>query len=351
MTDEKITGMEEQDLEKSKIGIIGAGGWGLALSNILSINHNVCVWVYEKDEYENLSKEYESRTYLPEIKLRSDIAFTQNIENAVLGKDLIIMVTPSFAFESTAKEVSKYIGKETIIVIATKGLDTKTLTSLSKTAKKIMPKQSVLTFSGPSHAEEVARLTPTAIVIAGKEKDKLIKARSILMTKPFLRVYSSSDQKGVEISGALKNIYAIASGVVEGLGLGDNTKAALITRSLAEMVRFAKHAGGKEKTLYGLSGVGDLIVTCMSPLSRNFRFGKMLAQGKTYNEIKKETKQVAEGVYAAEAVYKYSVKHKIDMPIAESVYNVIYNGYDCKEMLHNLMSREAKNEYNDIINL
>ena len=333
-------------MKRNKIAIIGAGGWGLALANVFSIEHDVSVWVYEKDEYECLIKNHESSIFLKDIKLNEKIVFTLDIEEAINGKDIVILATPSFALKNIAETVSKFITNQSSIVIVTKGLDIEKMDTMSAVARKYIKNIPILTLSGPSHAEEVARLVPTAVVIAGKSRDKNIvtQTRDTLMISPYLRIYSSSDQKGVEMAGALKNIYAIASGIIHGLNLGDNTKAALITRSLKEMVRFAKHKQAKESTLYGLSGIGDLIVTCMSPLSRNFSLGTRLAKGEKYDDIKKNMKTVAEGVYAAEAVYKYSKQYGINMPIAKSVYNIIFNNEDCKEVLYNLMARKAKNE-------
>ncbi len=333
-------------MEKNKIAIIGAGGWGLALANIFSIKHDVCVWVYEKSEYDYLVKNYESEIFLKDIKINKQVNFSLDIEQCIKGRDTIIVVVPSFALKAVTEKLSEHIEPGSTIIIATKGLDIERMKTMSSIMRKSIKDTPILTLSGPSHAEEVGKKIPTAVVIAGRLKDKssVIKMRDRLMISPYLRIYSSFDQKGVEISGALKNIYAIASGMIEGLGLGDNTKAALVTRSLKEMVRFATHMQAKERTLYGLSGVGDLVVTCMSPLSRNFRLGSMLAKGKKYEDIKKEMKQVAEGVYAAEAVYLYSTSHKISMPIAKSVYEVIYNGKDCAKMVEELMSRKAKSE-------
>lgn len=333
-------------MKKNKIAIIGAGGWGLALSNVFSIKHDVSIWVYEKDEYDELSKNHESSIFLKDIKLNENITFTLDIEECIKDKDIVVIVTPSFAMKKTAEKISQFITNQTPIIIATKGLDVETMETMSTVVRRYIKNTPILTLSGPSHAEEVARLIPTAVVIAGQQEDKdlVTQMRDTLMISPYLRMYSSLDQKGVEISGALKNVYAIASGIIHGLNLGDNTKAALVTRSLKEMVRFAKQIEAKESTLYGLSGVGDLIVTCMSPLSRNFRLGIRLAKGDKYEDIKKNMKTVAEGVYASEAVYKYSKSYDIDMPIAKSVYNVIFNDSDCEKMVYDLMAREAKDE-------
>lgn len=338
-------------MAKNKIAIIGAGGWGLALANIFASkeDNEVCVWVYEENAYNSLVENYESETYLKDIKLNKSITFKLDMKEAALESDIIIIVTPSFALQNTVEKLSSFVvdNQQKAIVIATKGIDSQRMLTMSSIARKYIKGTPILTLSGPSHAEEVARSIPTAIVVAGRPKDKPIvnQVRDTLMVSPYLRIYGSTDQKGVEVSGALKNIYAIASGIISGLGMGDNTKAALITRSLKEMQRFAMHMQAKESTLYGLSGVGDLVVTCMSPLSRNFRLGERLAKGEKYEEIKNAMKQVAEGVYACQSVYKYSSKYKINMPIARGVYKVIFEDYDPQKMLYELMSRKPKNEF------
>ncbi len=336
-------------MAKNKISIIGAGGWGLALANIFASKpeNEVLVWVYEKNAYEALVHNYESETYLKDIKLNKNITFKLDMKEAVDSCDIVIIVTPSFALENTAIKLSEVVSNQKAIVIATKGIDSQRMLTMSSITRKYIKGIPILTLSGPSHAEEVARSIPTAIVVAGRPKDKPIinQVRDILMVSPYLRIYGSTDQKGVEVSGALKNVYAIASGIISGLGMGDNTKAALITRSLKEMQRFAMHMQARESTLYGLSGVGDLVVTCMSPLSRNFRLGERLANGEKYEDMKSTMKQVAEGVYACQSVFKYSNKYKISMPIARGVYKVIFEGYDPQKMLYELMSRKPKNEF------
>lgn len=327
------------------IGIIGAGGFGLALANLFSQRHAVTLWVHSKENYENISKYGKSENYLKDIEINKNITLTQSIEEAVKNKNIIIIAVPSFAFKDTSCELSKYVKDNQIIVIATKGLERESGKTMSEVAKSIMPNvKHILTISGPSHAEEVAKGLPTAVVIA----DSLGVSeyiRDYFMMPPKFRVYSLSDQKGVEIAGALKNIIAIAGGIIDGLELGDNTKAALITRGLTEIKRFAIHKGALAETIYGLAGVGDLIVTCSSKLSRNNRLGFSLAKGKTYEEIQKENcGQVAEGVYAVQAAEKYSREHNISMPITKAVYDVLFNKLTPREAIKELMSRTSKDE-------
>ena len=242
------------------------------------------------------------------------------------------------------EEIRK-ISKIQIIISATKGLDRNTGKTMSEVARSIISGEvNILTLSGPSHAEEVAKGVPTAVVIGG-EKGVSEYVRDTLTVPPKFRIYNSTDQKGVEIGGALKNIIAIAGGIVDGLNLGDNTKAALITRGLHEIVRFALSKGARIDTMYGLSGIGDLIVTCSSGLSRNNRLGRELAKGKKYQDVIANSHgQVAEGVYATTAAYEYAQKNNIYMPITEAIYNILFNNANIQETLKELMSKDAKSE-------
>ncbi|AEM22119.1 Glycerol-3-phosphate dehydrogenase (D(P)(+)) [Brachyspira intermedia PWS/A] len=292
------------------VGIIGAGGWGLALANIFSEKHNVKVWVHSEDSYKLLSTSYRNDNYLENIELNKNIQFTMDIGDAVNDSEIVIIVTPSFAFAEACTNIEPYISNDQILVSATKGLDRKTGKTMSEVARSIISGDlSILTLSGPSHAEEAAKGVPTAVVVGG-EKGVSEYVRDTLTVPPKFRIYNSTDQKGVEIGGALKNIIAIAGGIVDGLKLGDNTKAALITRGLHEIVRFALSKGARIDTMYGLSGIGDLIVTCSSGLSRNNRLGRELAKGKKYQDVIAESHgQVAEGVYATTAAYEYAQKN------------------------------------------
>ena len=327
------------------VGIIGAGGWGLALANIFSEKHNIKMWVHSENNYELLSTSYRNDNYLKNIQLNKNIKFTMDIKEAVNDCNIVIIVTPSFAFAEACTNIEPYISNEQILVSATKGLDRNTGKTMSEVARSIISGDlSILTLSGPSHAEEVAKGVPTAVVVGG-EKGVSEYVRDTLTIPPKFRIYNSTDQKGVEIGGALKNIIAIAGGIVDGLKLGDNTKAALITRGLHEIVRFALSKGARTDTMYGLSGIGDLIVTCSSGLSRNNRLGRELAKGKKYQEVIAENHgQVAEGVYAATAAYEYAQKNNIYMPITEAIYNILFNNANIQDTLKELMSKDAKSE-------
>lgn len=330
--------------KQHKIAVVGAGGWGLALAKILSSRHTVSVWVYEEEELKTLNSLRMSKTYLPDVVFEEEVSFTNSYEEVLLGASAVIIATPSFAFRNACESIKTFIKEEQIVVSATKGLEAQTTQRMSEIGKEILTGVEVLTLSGPSHAEEAARFVPTAVVVAGDNLETAKYIRDVFMCPPHFRVYAGGDQKGVEIGGALKNIIAIAAGVVDGLKLGDNTKAALITRGLAEIVRFGESMGACKETFYGLSGIGDLIVTCDSMHSRNRRVGALLAEGKNYADIKSTMKQVAEGVYAADAAHKYACQNNISMPITDSVYKVLFENGDAEKEVMSLMSRSAKEE-------
>lgn len=327
------------------VAIIGAGGWGLALANIFSEKHHIKVWVHSEESYNNLNKFHKNDNYLNNIELNKEIQFSMELGEVINDAKIVIIVTPSFAFHNTCENIEPYISNEQIIISATKGLDRNTGKTMSEVARSIISGDvNILTLSGPSHAEEVAKGVPTAVVIGG-EKGVSEYVRDTLTVPPKFRIYNSTDQKGVEIGGALKNIIAIAGGIVDGLNLGDNTKAALITRGLHEIVRFALSKGARIDTMYGLSGIGDLIVTCSSGLSRNNRLGRELAKGKKYQEVIANSHgQVAEGVYATTAAYEYAKNNNIYMPITEAIYNILFNNANIQDTIKELMSKDAKSE-------
>lgn len=328
-----------------KVAIIGAGGWGLALANIFSEKHHIKVWVHSEESYNNLNKFHKNDNYLNNIELNKEIQFSMELGEVINDAKIVIIVTPSFAFHNTCENIEPYISNEQIIISATKGLDRNTGKTMSEVARSIISGDvNILTLSGPSHAEEVAKGVPTAVVIGG-EKGISEYVRDTLTVPPKFRIYNSTDQKGVEIGGALKNIIAIAGGIVDGLNLGDNTKAALITRGLHEIVRFALSKGARTDTMYGLSGIGDLIVTCSSGLSRNNRLGRELAKGKKYQDVIANSHgQVAEGVYATIAAYEYAKNNNIYMPITEAIYNILFNNANIQDTIKELMSKDAKSE-------
>ncbi|MEI0531934.1 NAD(P)H-dependent glycerol-3-phosphate dehydrogenase [Brachyspira pilosicoli] len=327
------------------VAIIGAGGWGLALANIFSEKHHIKVWVHSEESYNNLNKFHKNDNYLNNIELNKEIEFSMELDEVINDAKIVIIVTPSFAFYNTCENIEPYISNDQIIISATKGLDRNSGKTMSEVARSIISGDvNILTLSGPSHAEEVAKGVPTAVVIGG-EKGVSEYVRDTLTVPPKFRIYNSTDQKGVEIGGALKNIIAIAGGIVDGLHLGDNTKAALITRGLHEIVRFALSKGARIDTMYGLAGIGDLIVTCSSGLSRNNRLGRELANGKKYQDVIANSHgQVAEGVYATTAAYEYAKNNNIYMPITEAIYNILFNNANIQDTIKELMSKDAKSE-------
>ena len=292
----------------AKIGVIGAGSWGIALSVLLSNNgHDVKVWSIIEDEIKMLNENHEHKDKLPGVILSDKITFTTDLKEAVEGKDLLILAVPSPFVRSTAASLKAVVADGQIIVNVAKGIEESTLMTLSQIIEEEVPQAEVTVLSGPSHAEEVGRGIPTTIVVGAKNKKTAEYIQNIFMSEVF-RVYISPDVLGIELGAALKNVVALAAGIADGLGYGDNTKAALITRGITEIARLGMAMGGKFETFCGLSGIGDLIVTCASMHSRNRRAGILLGQGKTMDEAMAEVKMVVEGVYSAKAELGLSKK-------------------------------------------
>lgn len=326
----------------AKITVLGAGGWGMALA--LSANgcgNEVTVWSPFEDEVAALQKNRGNERLLSGIKLPDEIAITSDL-SAVKGSAITIIATPSIAVRQTAKRLSaeKDFG---IVVNVAKGFEKGSLLRLSQVIAEELPEAKVAVLSGPSHAEEVARGIPTSVVVASASAVTAQIVQSI-MSGDNLRIYTSDDLIGVELGGALKNVIAIASGFCDGLGLGDNTKAALITRGLAEMARLGVCMGAKEYTFSGLAGIGDLVVTCTSQHSRNHRFGEKVGSGTPVNQALSEVGTV-EGYYAAELAYSLAKKYKMEMPITEECYAILYENKDVKDVLNDLMRRPKRSEH------
>ncbi len=325
------------------IGILGAGTWGIALARMLCINNNnVTVWSAISDEITNLS---EKRTHpnLPGMKIPESIAFTESMSVACGKKDLIIFAVPSVFIRSTAEKAKDYIQKDQIIVCVAKGIEAESLMTMSEVIGSVIKNDNIVALSGPTHAEEVSVDLPTAIVAASENIRAAERVQDIFMNRVF-RVYTNSDIKGVEISGALKNVIALAAGISEGLGYGDNAKAALITRGIAEISRLGIALGCKSDTFYGLAGIGDLIVTCTSRHSRNNRAGELIGQGLSKDEAIKQVGMVVEGIYAIDAAIKLSEKLDVELPIIEAVDRIINKGQDPREAVDSLMMRGKKDE-------
>ncbi|MEG1945818.1 MAG: NAD(P)H-dependent glycerol-3-phosphate dehydrogenase [Lachnospiraceae bacterium] len=332
----------------AKISIIGAGSWGTALAVLLEGNgHEVTIWSIVKEEIDLLREKREHTSKLPGVKLSEKIQLTTNLQEAIAGRDLLVLAVPSMYTRSTAASMRPFVLEGQLIVNVAKGIEEKTLMILSDIIKEEIPKAKVLVLSGPSHAEEVGRGLPTTCVVGAKRKRDAEYVQNIFMNDVF-RIYTSPDMLGIELGGALKNVIALAAGMADGLGYGDNTKAALITRGIAEIARLAIEMGAKYETISGLTGIGDLIVTCASVHSRNRKAGYLIGQGKTMEEAMKEVQMVVEGVYSAKAAMGLSEKYQIPMPIIEQVNQVLFRNKPVKEAVQELMQRDKKAEHEEL---
>lgn len=332
----------------AEISIIGAGSWGTALAVLLHKNgHKVTVWSIMEPEIEMLQREHEHKDKLPGVKLPEDMTFTTDMERAVKGQDVLTLAVPSPYTRETARRMRQYVAKGQRIVDVAKGIEEKTLMTLSQIIEEEIPQAQVAVLSGPSHAEEVGKGIPTTIVVGAKEKKTAEYLQNLFMNEAF-RVYISPDVLGIELGAALKNVVALAAGIADGLGYGDNTKAALITRGIAEISRLGTAMGGRAETFSGLTGIGDLIVTCASMHSRNRRAGILIGKGYTMEEAMKEVKMVVEGVYSAKAAIALAQKYNVQIPIIEQVNAVLFEGKAADEAVKELMLRDKKLENLDI---
>ena len=326
----------------NNIAIIGSGSWGVALGiHLAKLGNKIKIWSFMQEEADLINNEKKCK-FLPEVTLPEGIYCTTSYEEAIKDSEIILHVTPSKFTRNTVKEYKKYVTNQTI-VICTKGFEKETLSSLDEVFKQEIPNLKLAVLSGPSHAEEVSKAVPTAMVIASENEKIANELRDIFMNEN-LRVYTSKDVKGVELGGALKNIIAFCAGVAAGIGLGDNSFAALITRGLCEISRLGVALGGKYETFYGLTGLGDLIVTCLSEHSRNRTAGKLMGQGKTLEEARNQIGMVIEGVDNIEVAYELAQKYDVDMPIVNAVYDMLYNNLSPKEGVIRLMTRDKKAE-------
>lgn len=326
------------------ISIIGAGSWGTALAVLLHKNgHRVTVWSVIESEIKMLQKEHEHKDKLPGVKLPEDMEFTTDLEKAVTEADVVVLAVPSPYTRSTSHSMAPLVKEGQIIVNVAKGIEEKTFFTLSQIIEEEIPQARVAVLSGPSHAEEVGRGIQTTIVVGAKEKQVAEYLQNIFMNEVF-RVYISPDVLGIELGAALKNVVALAAGIADGLGYGDNTKAALITRGITEIARLGVAMGGKFETFCGLTGIGDLIVTCASMHSRNRRAGILIGQGYTMKQAMDEVKMVVEGVYSAKAAMGLAKKFDVQLPIIEQVNAVLFEGQLADEAVKNLMLRDKKIE-------
>ena len=330
-----------------RIGVIGAGAWGTALSNLLAEKgYVVDLWVREQDVYDQIKTNQMNETFLPGITLAPQLNPVRTFKEALSNKDIILIVVPSHFFRKVLTDMKPYLTKNSSLVTATKGIENDTLKIMSKVAEDILPTEYAEYFSclaGPSFADEVARHLPTAVTIACRDLDRAEWLQNVFSTDYF-RVYTSDDVIGIQLCGALKNVIAIATGASDGLYFGLNARAALITRGLAEITRLGVAMGANPMTFAGLSGMGDLILTCTGDLSRNRTVGLKIAQGMSLEEITSGVDTVAEGIKTALSAYELAKKMDVDMPITTQVYEVLYMGKDPTQAVREHMERELKRE-------
>ena len=328
----------------AKISVLGSGSWGLALALLLHNNgHEVLLWSARPENARKLREKRENPDRLPGVRLPDEIDVLTDMERALKDVDVTVLAVASPYIRSTAHKMAPFVCKDQKIVNVAKGIEEKTLKTLSEVIEEEIPQGNVAVLSGPSHAEEVGRGLPTTCVISAHSQETAEYLQSIFMS-PVFRVYTTPDILGVELGGALKNVIALAAGTADGLGYGDNTKAALITRGITEIGRLGKKMGAQMETFYGLSGIGDLIVTCASKHSRNRNAGYLIGQGYTMEEAMKEVQMVVEGVYSARAARELAEKYEVEMPIITEVNRVLFEGKSAAEAVMDLMLRDKKVE-------
>lgn len=328
----------------AKVSVLGAGAWGVALGILLAENGNdVTMWTLLENEAKMLKEERENKISLPGVKLHDTMKVTTDLEEAVKDKDVIVLATASRFIRSTSAKIKDFVSEKQIIVNVSKGIEETTLMTMTDIIKEEIPGCHAVVLSGPSHAEEVGRGLPTTCVV-GAEEMKIAKYVQDLFMNNRFRVYTSPDVLGIELGGALKNVIALAAGMADGIGCGDNTKAALITRGMAEIARLGIAMGGKADTFAGLTGIGDLIVTCASMHSRNRRAGILIGEGKTMDEAMEAVNQVVEGVYSAKAAKLLSEKYDVSMPLVSEVNKVLFDNKSVRESLEDLMIRDKTTE-------
>ena len=324
------------------IAIIGSGSWGVALAiHLAKLGNKIKIWSFSEEEKDLINNEKKCK-FLPNVVIPDGIQCTTSYEEAINGSEFIIHVTPSKFTRNIVKEYKQYVTNQPI-VICSKGFEKDSMLTLDEVIQEEMPNSKIAVLSGPSHAEEVSVAIPTVLVVASKY-DSVLKLVQDTFISNKMRIYTSRDVKGVELGGALKNIIAFCAGVAAGIGLGDNTFAALITRGLSELSRLGVALGGQKDTLYGLSGLGDLIVTCLSEHSRNRKAGKLIGQGLSLEETKKEVGMTIESIDNIEVAYELGKLHNIEMPIVEAVYGILYKGLKPNEAVDMLMNRSKKSE-------
>ena len=340
----------EVDVKEYRIGVVGAGSWGTALAQLLGskgfrVNH----WAYEQEVVEQIQNHRENQYFLPGFTLSDNITASNDLTGVVSEKDLVLIVVPSHVMREITQKMAGHISENTIMVCASKGIENKTHLTMSGVIKENIPgipDHRLAVISGPSFAKEVAQGLPTVVTVASTDATTAGMVQQIFAT-PYFRVYSSDDMLGVELGGSVKNVIAIAAGVVDGLGLGLNTRAALITRGMTEIRRLGVKLGANPRTFTGLAGFGDLVLTCTGTLSRNHTVGQKIGEGMKLKEILAEMRMVAEGVKTAKSVYNLSRKVGVDMPISQEMYRILYEDLSPKEAVYRLMTRDLKKELDE----
>ncbi|KPJ76730.1 MAG: glycerol-3-phosphate dehydrogenase [Deltaproteobacteria bacterium SG8_13] len=329
------------------IGVVGAGSWGTALANLLAVKgYRIDLWVFEEEVRDQILQQRENRVFLPDITLSPNLKPTNDLAAAVTGKQLLLVVVPSHVMRETAGRMAEFVTAEMIIVSASKGIENKTHLTMTGVLKEMLPglsESQLAVLSGPSFAREVAQQLPTAVTVASRELSVAERVQHVFATERF-RVYTNDDVMGVELGGSVKNVIAIAAGIIDGLGMGLNTRAALITRGQTEIRRLGVAMGANPRTFTGLAGIGDLILTCTGTLSRNHTIGYQIGQGEKLADLLSKMRMVAEGVKTAESVYNLSRRIGVEMPICEEIYRILYEDLPPLEAVQRLMTRELKPE-------
>lgn len=327
-----------------KIAVVGAGGWGTAVAMLLVENgHDVAMWGHDAANIERMRRDGVNAKYLKDVPLPASLKLTSDCQEAVHGARVLVSGIPTRWLRQTLEPFKPVVPARIPIVSLTKGIEPDTLKRPTQIIREVLPQRAVAILSGPSHAEEVARRIPSSVVVGASARDLARRMQRLFTTERF-RVYANTDPLGVELGGALKNVIAIAAGVCDGLGFGDNTKSALVTRGLVEMVRLAAKLGARKQTFAGLAGMGDLITTSFSRHGRNRHVGERLGRGQPLERILRETQKVAEGVGTTQAVIKLARKVRVDMPIAREVHDMLFEGKDAQVALQSLMTRSSKTE-------
>ncbi len=331
----------------ARITVLGAGSWGIATSVLLCSNgHQVILWEFDRMELTKLLQQREHKRKLPGIVIPQEIGITDDLTTVASEAELLVLALPSHTVRGVARKLAELNLADSVIVNLAKGIENETLCRMSEILKQELPlklHKRIATLSGPSHAEEVAAKIPTTVVVAGFREEIAKKVQETFMN-PYFRVYTNSDIIGVELGGSLKNVIAIAAGICDGMGLGDNSRGALIARGLAEIIRLGEKMGAKRETFAGLSGLGDLVTTCISKYSRNRYVGEQIGKGETLDKVLKGMVMVAEGVKTTESAYKLSLRHEVEMPITEQVYKVLFEDKEPHRAIAQLMTRDPKSE-------